>query len=312
LLAVKNEQNVNFNTHISRHEYSLEHMQLALEINSTPTTLRATGGILRVINSFFKINIKMPSWYTVRLWLLKFGLFKLVQNKQIADDWIWIADHSIQLGSEKCLVILGIRSKDLPKDRALSLEDVEPLAVVPTSISNRDVVCAELNKVALITGVPAAIVSDAGPDLKAGIDDYCKINLYTRNIYDITHWIALQLKNKFERNEVWISFIEYASVAQQFMRQTDVAALAPPNQRSKARYLNVDLLIRWAQKIILLLTSQNQIKSLFNTDQVTRALGWLRYFKDDIHEWGKYLDIVEAAKYTISQKGLYRGLTNDI
>jgi hypothetical protein len=217
---------------------------------------------------------------------LKLGLFKLQQPKNIADDWVWIVDHSIQTGAEKCLVVLGIRAKDLPKDRALALSDVEPLAVMPITASDKAVVCAQLEGVAHITGVPYAIVSDAGPDLKAGIDAYCALNPYrTRHIYDVTHWIALQMKGLFEQDENWMSFVEYASIAQQFMRQTEVAALAPPNQRSKARYLNIDIIIRWAQRIMLLMESTERMQSLFNADLVNRTLMWLTYFKDEIREW---------------------------
>lgn len=255
----------------------------------------------------------MPSWYSIRLWLLKVGLFKLTQPKEIADDWIWIADHSVQIGADKCLVILGIRAKDLPKGRALTLCDVEPLAVIPTKLSNRKVVFDQLSQIAHITGVPYAIVSDAGSDLKAGIDDYCDFIRYrTRHIYDITHWVALQLKTIFESDKSWLSFIEYCSTAQQYMRQTEVAALSPPNQRSKARYLNIGIIIRWAQKIQLLLESKDKIQSIFDTELVTKSLSWIQHFKSDIHEWGEIVDIAMAVKHIINTEGVHRYLARKI
>jgi hypothetical protein len=55
-----------------------------------------------------------PSWYTGRFWLMRLGYYKLHRPKTQAEDWIWIVDHSVQIGVEKCLVILGIRLKDLP------------------------------------------------------------------------------------------------------------------------------------------------------------------------------------------------------
>lgn len=288
-------------------------MDFALDLLSTPSALRATGGILKKIKSFLGMDVKMPSWYSIRLWLLKLGLFKLYQPRDIADDWVWIVDHSIQTGAEKCLVVLGIRAKDLPRDRALALSDVEPLAVIPVTASDKTVVCAQLEEVAHTTGVPYAIVSDAGPDLKAGIDAYCALNPYrTRHIYDVTHWIALQMKGLFEQDENWVSFVEFAAIAQKFMRQTEVAALSPPNQRSKARYLNIDIIIRWAQRIMLLMESTDRMQSLFNPDMVGRTLMWITHFKNDVREWGEILDVAEAVKGTISKKGLYRGLTNDL
>jgi DNA-binding phage protein len=120
------------------------------------------------------------------------------------------------------------------------------------------------------------------------------------------------MKSLFEQDESWISFVEFTSLAQKFMRQTEVAALAPPNQRSKARYLNIDIIIRWAQRIILLMESQDKIQSIFNPDLVDRTLIWITYFKDDIKEWGEILDVAEAIKSTINKKGLYRGLRDDL
>jgi hypothetical protein len=96
-------------------------MDFALDLLSTPSTIRSTGGIMQKIKFFLGMDVNMPSWYSIRLWLLKLGLFKLQQIKDIADDWIWIVDHSIQTGAEKCLVVLGIRAKNLPRDRALAL-----------------------------------------------------------------------------------------------------------------------------------------------------------------------------------------------
>ena len=37
-----------------------------------------------------------------------------MRAKAQADDWVWIIDHTVQLGQEKCLLILGVRLRDLP------------------------------------------------------------------------------------------------------------------------------------------------------------------------------------------------------
>src|SRR5262249_25609608 len=55
-----------------------------------------------------------PSWYTGRLWLLRVGYYKLTRPKEQAPDWVWIIDHTVQMGVQKCLVILGIRLSVLP------------------------------------------------------------------------------------------------------------------------------------------------------------------------------------------------------
>jgi hypothetical protein len=56
----------------------------------------------------------VPHCTTVRLWLLRLGYYKLHRPKEQASDWVWIIDHSNQIGKEKCLVILGVRVSQLP------------------------------------------------------------------------------------------------------------------------------------------------------------------------------------------------------
>ncbi len=48
---------------------------------------------------------------TGRLWLLRIGLAALLRPKTIANDWVWLVDHSIQIGRCKCLVILDATAR---------------------------------------------------------------------------------------------------------------------------------------------------------------------------------------------------------
>ena len=82
-----------------------------------------------------------PSRFSGRFWLFRLGYYKLTRPKERADDWVWIVDHTVQLGDEKCLVILCIRLCNLPAPGdCLSHEDVEPLALFPVKQSNGEVV----------------------------------------------------------------------------------------------------------------------------------------------------------------------------
>ena len=42
------------------------------------------------------------------------GHHELTRAKPQAEDWVWMIDHTNQVGVENCLVILGIRRCDLP------------------------------------------------------------------------------------------------------------------------------------------------------------------------------------------------------
>ena len=57
-----------------------------------------------------------------------------MRPKQQAEDWVWIIDHTVQSGVEKCLLVLGVRLSDLTAPNfILNHEDVEPIALYPVN-----------------------------------------------------------------------------------------------------------------------------------------------------------------------------------
>ncbi len=92
-------------------------------------------------------NLKRtPSINSGKLWMLKLGYYNLTKEQTIADDWIYIIDHSIQMGKEKLLLIVGIRVKDLPQDRALRYEDTEIIELQPVEKSTGDIVHEQIKE----------------------------------------------------------------------------------------------------------------------------------------------------------------------
>ena len=57
---------------------------------------------------------------------------KSASRESTTDDWLWIVDHSNQIGQDKLLVVLGIRASDLPSPgQTLSLDQLTVLAIIP-------------------------------------------------------------------------------------------------------------------------------------------------------------------------------------
>lgn len=307
-LSKKNESNIQrFNEPVARHKYSLEHIKLSISLVLSSVGLRCSARATGIFCNELGLPVNSQSWYSSRLWLLKLGLFKLTRAKEQADDWLWIMDHSVQWGSEKCLLILGIRKKNLPRDRALRYSDVEPIELLPVTKSNGDIVYQQLQNTVKKTGIPRAIISDKGSDIKSGIDKFIELHNHTIHVYDITHCVAACLKSTLENDLDWQSFIEFASMAQRYMRQTSVAALAPPNQRSKARYMNISQLVTWATKIIALL--KNGEVASYDENEINRKLGWIHYYSDDIERWGRIDKIATKITSHINRYGISRGTT---
>lgn len=59
-----------------------------------------------------KLGWDVPHWTTVRDWLLRAGLGRWRARRRQAEDWVFLADHSVPIGIEKCLVVTGVRQAE--------------------------------------------------------------------------------------------------------------------------------------------------------------------------------------------------------
>ena len=79
---------------------------------------------------------------------------------------------------------------------------------------------------------------------------FCQEHPQTCAVYDIKHKTAALLKRELDQEPKWKGFIRQASQTKVSLQQTALVWLAPPNQRSKARYMSVGELIEWGQKVL--------------------------------------------------------------
>ena len=135
-----------FNLVPFNYQYSIWHITLFVSlVLSAAASFRCASRTIEMVMSFLQLPFTSPSCFSGRLWLFRLGYFKLTRPKERAGDWVWIVDHTVQLGAEECLVILGIRLCNLPAPvSCLSQKDVEPLALFPVKQSNGEVVFQQL------------------------------------------------------------------------------------------------------------------------------------------------------------------------
>lgn len=265
---------------------------------------------MQVIFDALHIPQACPSWFAGRLWLLRLGYYKLMRPKVQAKDWVWIVDHTVQLGDDKCLVILGVRLCDLPSaDGCISHADMEPIELAPVKKSNGEVVYQQLEQAAAKTGIPRAILSDHGTDLNAGVEKFCQQHPDTSAFYDIKHKTAALLKREFNQDPDWNRFTQLATQTKLQVQQTALAALSPPNQKTKARYMNVDILVHWAQTMMTFLdTPQAAQKPIFEEKVIEEKLGWVRSFRSQLKDWSELFEMLTAIESFIRHKGFYQGV----
>ncbi len=272
------------------------------------TGFRAASRVVEAIVQFFGIPWEVPEHTTGRTWLLRIALYQLERPKQHANDWIWIVDHTVQIGPEKCLVVLGVRASELPPPgECLCLEHLQPLKLFPVTHSDQLIVQAQLEETLQTTGVPTAILGDHGSDLHAGVNRFCLAHPTTRNLYDITHKAANLLKARLEKNESWKSFCHQVGQTKFQTQQTELAFLVPPSQRSKARYMNLEALLRWGSETLRLLDERpEEVLRHVTGERLEEKFGWLRQYRPALRQWSEYQVLLSHCVDEIRGRGYYQ------
>lgn len=251
-----------FGQRVQHHSHSLGLMQVSLEMTLSAIGLRPAARALKIVAPCLP-GARFPSANTIQLWLFRFGLAQLNRPKEIADDWIWLIDHTIQTGNGKCLVVLGIRSSDWNRKReaflaenptgkfSLCYEDLVPFLIKRVNTSTGPDVCAELEMLSADTGIiPAFILSDQGADVRNGGQLFgASPERRTVVVHDIAHAVANALKRQLSKNVAWNSFTSDANRFKTKIRQCSLAFLMPPDLKQKARWMNLQTLIDWSERM---------------------------------------------------------------
>jgi hypothetical protein len=301
-----------------RHQFSLVQVLLMVGwvLNGIP--LRGTCSALNWMQEMpvkWGFDFPVPHFTTVRLWLLRVGYHKLHRPKEHAADWVWIVDHSNQIGQEKCFVILGVRLPHLPPpgpEYPLRLSQMEPIELEPVTVSDKEVVFRQLEANVAKTGVPRAIIDDHGGDLAGGVELFRQAHPETIEVYDISHKAACLLKARLEHDEQWKAFAAKAGQTKCTTQQTEWAFLIPPSQRVKARYMNLGPLIAWGIDTLAILDNPGpEVLNYGTRERLEEKLGWLRQFREPLKSWSGMKQTIDEVLDFARTEGLYRGAGKD-
>lgn len=274
-------------------------------------SLRCVEKVLTILNAFFPFTQSIPSWSSSRLWLLRVGYYKLARKKEVASDWVWIVDFTIQAGNLKCLTIVGLRLSKWDHQRpdpALCHQDVEPIELVPVRQSNGEMVYQQLEETIHKTGMPRQIIADRGSDVKAGIEKFIRRHPQTDFIYDVKHFTANLLEGEFKTDLMWTEFTKWASQTKSQLHQTAHAYLAPPHQRSKSRYMNMEVLVDWGLKGLAFLDDiEVHVYSKAEQKAIEQQLDWLFQFREDLSEWHEIMSLIEKTETFVRTNGFFQG-----
>jgi hypothetical protein len=276
--------------------------------------LRCAARIFQLLEQQLNLSLGLPHWSTGRLWLLRLGYYKLTRAKEWAKDWVWLIDHSQQIGKEKVLVVLGVRLSQLPpQGQCLRYEDLELIDLIPVRQSSKQIVDEQLEANVSRTGVPRAIIRDDGGDLTGGAKLFCERHPETCHVYDVKHKTATLLKRRLKGDERWKAFTGRAAQIKTQLQLTDVAFLVPPNQRSKGRYMNLEELVGWGRSTLEILDRPPaSVLEYCPALRLEQQFGWLRDYREALAEWSEALALTHAAEQFVRTQGLYRGAASDL
>jgi len=217
-------------------------------------------GAARALALFSELTgFQCPSYGSIRQWVYRLGYYCLTNAPLFDGKWVMILDHTVELGQEKCLVILGVALNTFQSGRyTLGHRDVRLLDMDIVTGSTGEMVHSKIKEVMERYGAPAQIVSDHGSDLKKGSELFCSQEPTTTvHTYDITHLIATTFKKELAGDERWEAMVKAATHTSKKVNQTVLHFLAPPKQRTKARFMNLGPLINWSQQALSYLKLQD-------------------------------------------------------
>ena len=273
--------------------------------------MRAVPRIFMILYCKLEAKTVVPEASSVRWWLLRLGLYALREPLPKADDWAYIIDHSVQIGTVKVCVILAIRLSDLPyPQRALRYEDMRVIAVIPVETSTGVIVAAQLKQGALRTGIPRQIVSDGGSDVKKGAEIFAREHPQTIATYDAAHHGAIVLKRCFENDSSWKDFIGRLGQVKPNIQQTIDAFLLAPSLRPKARYMNLKSLLKWCRNILKLLDRGEEGGRA--SERAEYRYGWLREYRESIERWSRWEATVRTCVAFVRTRGLTPGCESEL
>jgi len=209
-------------------------------------------------------------------------------------DWAVILDHTIQIGQLKVLIVLGIRLSHLPEGRALSLSDVQPLLVLPMTTSTGSRINQVLYSIQEKYGSIRLIVADQGSDIKAGVNIFMSENSRVDYVPDIVHKLAHLLHDELNNNLSWQFLSKKTSILRTKLLQSRYAHLIPPQKRDKARYLNLEELIKWSMRILVSFESSKTSKE--DQEAIMKYFSWVKEIKTDIEFFDELWRVVATTR----------------
>jgi hypothetical protein len=279
-------------------------IKLALDLYGQATLgCSKVARVLKVI--FGGVAEKTPHRTTVRNWIIRNGSHNLEQPIEKSDDMVAIGDITISLGKLKCLAILGTRLGKLEQrgDYTLNHRDVEIPGLHITEKATGDFVQQSFEETHNRIGVDfLGIVIDEGPEMKKGCRQFQEKHINSVVIHDIKHKMSLVMEHALKKNFVWIEFNKKILETRRLIQQTELAAMVPPTQRSKARFMDIGYILDWRKRVLE--AKENGCLDCIPNERYEKYFGWFKDYEKAFEDWDFMEGAVDMINSTCREHGL--------
>lgn len=279
-------------------------LNLAKEIGFRPTETA-----LKIVFDWLGIAAKVPSFDSICVWSCRVGIAQLKLVVRDGEAWIWLVDHSNQIGQEKVLQIIGIRVQDLPPvGETLPRDKMVVLATVPGTSWTRDDVRREYKKLAERIGPPAYLVTDGAVELIESADALEIAGEMPIVLRDMKHYAANVFEQLIGKDERFQGYLSKLGRTRSTVQQTELSHFTPPPQKPKAHFMNLGPTLRWGQMVSYHLGDcHSQSRQGITAGRMNEKLGWVRGFRGELAVWNRCQEVMQASLGFINRHGIYHG-----
>jgi hypothetical protein len=293
---------------LTTHGYGARMISLAVNLAKS-VGLRGAERVLKWFFEWLGVSRKLPTRTTIRSWLQRLGVAELKQPLAPSEDLVMMADHSVQIGTEKVLVTLGVKASELPESgTALQHHHVRVLHIALSSDWKTEDMEREYRAMAERYGDPRAVLTDGAPELRKGAKCLQKRRPDMFVLGDLKHYAAIVLKSQIGNDERFQEVSAKLGSTRAAIQQTELAHLTPPSARPKARFMNLAATIRWMTMIVWLLRHpEARGRAGISAERMQEKLGWVAEYAADIEVWHECQQVVSKSLTFINEQYLFRG-----
>ena len=261
--------------------------------------LRKSTRAMKVFFNWLGVKRKIPSYQAVRGWMQRLGLDRM-QSANPKPDRIWIVDQSTQIGTDKFLTVLAVEQPKLPPvGTPLRRTDMDVLAVQPAKKWNKTNVGKLYKRLAEKYGYPIAVVTDGAVELRYPAENLEKNGVKPRVIRDLKHFLANRFEHLLNADPHYQAFVKDLNQTRPSIQQTELGHLCPPKMKQKARFMNMQPLLKWAEMTLWQLRNPDSDgRKGVSEERLKTKLGWLRKYRQDVDRWTNFQEVVSAANGT--------------